>query len=182
MVERRTIHVWLEDTAATRRHSKQQIQSCILSLTRLLPAFSASSSTCVPSRSIVTTGNVLLVQFVSDLSVTLDGFLAHYTSIRPGSYIPTETRTPVRSIPPKPAVKPSAPERPATTTKPPAPRYIPTERPRPVKPTRGRRPETTGQDRRVPVTRPNGKRPGGSEHYSSRHCSRSNRINSREWI
>lgn len=107
---------------------------------------------------------MLLVQFVSDLSVTSDGFLARYTSISPGSQVSTdEAEAGTRSIPSKPAVKPIAPERPATTAQPPAPtvKYVPTERPKPVKPTRGRGQGTTGQDRRVAVTRPNGKRPGG---------------------
>lgn len=116
------------------------------------------------SRPIITSGNVLLVQFVSDLSVTSDGFLARYTSISPGSQVSTdEAEAGTRSIPSKPAVKPTAPERPATTAQPPAPtvKYVPTERPKPVKPTRGRGQGTTGQDRRVAVTRPNGKRPGG---------------------
>lgn len=66
-----------------------------------------------------------------------------------------------RSVPQKPAVKPNAPERPATTAKPPAPtvKYVPTEKPEPVNPARGRGKSTTGQDRRVAV--PNGRRPGG---------------------
>uniref|UniRef100_A0A667ZU71 Procollagen C-endopeptidase enhancer b n=1 Tax=Myripristis murdjan TaxID=586833 RepID=A0A667ZU71_9TELE len=38
---------------------------------------------------IVTNGNELLVQFVSDLSVTSDGFMAHYNSVPRGSQAPT---------------------------------------------------------------------------------------------
>ncbi|KAJ8342122.1 hypothetical protein SKAU_G00320500 [Synaphobranchus kaupii] len=38
---------------------------------------------------IVTNGNELLVQFVSDLSVTSDGFMASYSSIPRGSKVPT---------------------------------------------------------------------------------------------
>uniref|UniRef100_A0A7N8YNL2 Procollagen C-endopeptidase enhancer b n=1 Tax=Mastacembelus armatus TaxID=205130 RepID=A0A7N8YNL2_9TELE len=38
---------------------------------------------------IVTNGNELLVQFVSDLSVTSDGFMAHYSSVPHGSRTPT---------------------------------------------------------------------------------------------
>ncbi|KAJ7996570.1 hypothetical protein DPEC_G00238440 [Dallia pectoralis] len=104
---------------------------------------------------IVTFGNVLLVQFVSDLSVTSDGFMASYTSI------PRESRTPsvdhilsgshTESGPQKPAVKPNLPERPVsstttTTTQPKTtPKYEapsqpqePTARPKPVKPVRTR--------------------------------------------
>ncbi|XP_026229337.1 procollagen C-endopeptidase enhancer a [Anabas testudineus] len=87
---------------------------------------------------IISTGNVLLVQFVSDLSVTSDGFLAHYTSIRRGS---PDSRASTRTIPQKPA-----PERPATTPQPPVPTTKlvpppppePTVRAKPVKPTRSR--------------------------------------------
>uniref|UniRef100_A0A8C3AG04 Procollagen C-endopeptidase enhancer b n=1 Tax=Cyclopterus lumpus TaxID=8103 RepID=A0A8C3AG04_CYCLU len=39
---------------------------------------------------IVTNGNELLVQFVSDLSVTSDGFMAHYTSVPRGSRAATQ--------------------------------------------------------------------------------------------
>uniref|UniRef100_H3CN13 Procollagen C-endopeptidase enhancer b n=1 Tax=Tetraodon nigroviridis TaxID=99883 RepID=H3CN13_TETNG len=40
---------------------------------------------------IVTNGNELLVQFVSDLSITSDGFLAHYSSVPRGTRTPTST-------------------------------------------------------------------------------------------
>lgn len=119
-------------------------------------------SACLLSRPIITSGNVLLVQFVSDLSVTSDGFIAHYTSIPQGSHVSTgNAKAGTRPFSEKPAVKPSAPKPPATTVKPPAPtaKYVPTERPKPVNPTRGRGQGSTGQDRRV-VT-PNGRRPGG---------------------
>lgn len=120
------------------------------------------------SRPFITSGNVMLVQFVSDLSVTFDGFLAHYNSVPRGTEISTDDVGAVtRSTPQKPPVKPAQPRRPAatsTTTQPPSPtvRYEPTQRPRTVQPSRGRGRENTGQDRRVPVTRPNanGKRPG----------------------
>ena len=109
-------------------------------------------------RPIITSGNVLLVQFVSDLSVTSDGFLAHYTSIPRGSQVVTvDSGAGTRSVPPKPAAR-------ATVQPPvPTPKYVPlppAERPKPVKPARGRGQDTTGQGRRVPVARPNGKRPG----------------------
>ena len=129
--------------------------------------FTTSSLTCLLSRPIISSGNVLLVQFVSDLSVTSDGFLARYNSVPRGTTLQTvDSGAGTRSIPSRPAVKPAAPKRPAATAPPPAPtaKYVPpepTQRPKPVKPTRGRGQGTTGQDRRVPVTRPNGKRPGG---------------------
>uniref|UniRef100_A0A4W5LY89 Procollagen C-endopeptidase enhancer b n=1 Tax=Hucho hucho TaxID=62062 RepID=A0A4W5LY89_9TELE len=40
-------------------------------------------------RTIVTNGNELLVQFVSDLSVTSNGFMAHYSSVPRGSRTPS---------------------------------------------------------------------------------------------
>ncbi|XP_041656635.1 procollagen C-endopeptidase enhancer a [Cheilinus undulatus] len=123
---------------------------------------------------IITSGNVLLVQFVSDLSVTSDGFLAFYNSVPQGSEIPTTNAgAGTRSIPLVPAVKPAAPRR-TTTVAPPPP--APTERPRPVKPTRGRGQGTTGQDRRVPVTRPNGKRPVHQNPLCARACRRDGTI------
>ncbi|XP_056140796.1 procollagen C-endopeptidase enhancer a [Lampris incognitus] len=137
---------------------------------------------------IVSNGNVMLVQFVSDLSVTSDGFLASYTSIPRGSRTPTVDHGPgphVESGPSKPAVKPMAPKRPAipsvttqpttTTTKhvpPPAPK--PTGRPKPVKTTRTRNPGTTGQtqDRKV-VTRPTeGRRPVPLNPLCAKACKR----------
>ncbi|XP_040007292.1 procollagen C-endopeptidase enhancer a [Xiphias gladius] len=136
---------------------------------------------------IITSGNVLLVQFVSDLSVTSDGFLAHYTSIPRGSEIITaESGAGTRSIHPKPAVKPAAPERPAATLKPPVPttKYVPSlppklaERYKPVKPVRVRQPDTTSQGRRVPVTRPNGKRPIPQNPLCARACKRDGTIKS----
>ncbi|XP_068187522.1 procollagen C-endopeptidase enhancer a [Antennarius striatus] len=113
---------------------------------------------------IVTTGNVMLVQFVSDLSVTSDGFLARYTSIPHGSYVPPEPA--VERVPPKP--------KPASTAPPPAPttKFVPTVRPKPMKPTRGRGQGATGQDRRVPVTRPNGKRPVPQNPLCAKACKR----------
>jgi len=129
---------------------------------------------------IITSGNVLLVQFVSDLSVISDGFMAHYTSVPPGTQIPVvNSGAGTRYIPSKPAVKPAAPERPAPPAKnvpPPAPE--PTERPKPVKPTRGRGPGTTGQDRRVPVTRPNGKKPIPLNPLCAKACKRDGTIKS----
>ncbi|XP_028452202.1 procollagen C-endopeptidase enhancer a [Perca flavescens] len=131
---------------------------------------------------IITSGNVLLVQFVSDLSVTSDGFLARYTSVPPGSQIPTlDSGAGTRSIPREPAVKPAESKPPAVTTQPPVPtaKYVPpepTEIPKPVKPTRGRGQVTTGQDRRVPITRPNGKRPVPQNPLCAKACKRDGTI------
>ncbi|XP_071316921.1 procollagen C-endopeptidase enhancer a [Trachinotus anak] len=130
---------------------------------------------------IITSGNVLLVQFVSDLSVTSDGFLAHYTSVPRGSQITTvDSGAGTRSIPQKPAVKPAAPEHPATAKPAPTPKYVPppkpTSRPRPVKPTRGHGKDTTGQDRRVAVTRPNGKKPVPQNPLCAKACKRDGTI------
>uniref|UniRef100_A0A3B3Q430 Procollagen C-endopeptidase enhancer a n=1 Tax=Paramormyrops kingsleyae TaxID=1676925 RepID=A0A3B3Q430_9TELE len=84
-------------------------------------------------KSIVTDGNQLLVQFVSDLSVTSDGFMASYSSIPRGSKTPTregdtwpgsgaESIPPkpkpgprVESVPLKPDTKPKQPPRPPIT-------------------------------------------------------------------
>ncbi|KAM7374084.1 hypothetical protein PAMP_006761 [Pampus punctatissimus] len=135
----------------------------------------------------ITSGNVLLVQFVSDLSVTSDGFLAHYTSVPHGTQLPTvNSGAGTRSIPSKPAVKPAAPERPAITAQPPVPtaKYVPppapepTKKPKPVKPARGRGTNTNGQDRRVPVTRPNGKKPAPQNPLCAKACKRSGTIKS----
>lgn len=128
----------------------------------MTPLFNSSSS-FFPSRPIISSGNVLLVQFVSDLSVTSDGFIARYTSVTPGTQVSrADAGAGTRVIPRKPAVKPSLPNLPATTTKPPptTAKYVPTEKPRPVKPNRGRGQGSTGQDRRVPVNGSNGRRPG----------------------
>nr|XP_019940907.1 PREDICTED: procollagen C-endopeptidase enhancer 2-like [Paralichthys olivaceus] len=139
-------------------------------------------------RPIITNGNELLVQFVSDLSVTFDGFLAQYTSVPRGSTIPpVDSGAGTRSIPLKPVVKPAvkpAHERPATTLPPPAPtaKYVPppppepAEKPRPVKPTRGRGQDSTGQDRRVPVPRPDGKRPVPQNPLCAKACKRDGTI------
>ncbi|XP_062240402.1 procollagen C-endopeptidase enhancer b [Platichthys flesus] len=109
---------------------------------------------------IVTNGNELLVQFVSDLSVTSDGFMAFYSSVPRGSrsptaggdfiYGPQTTSTPqkagvrpkktVKPTPkPKPAVKPK-PTKKALVKKPPPlkpaakPAVKPTAKPKPAKP------------------------------------------------
>lgn len=105
---------------------------------------------------VVTNGNELLVHFVSDLSVTAAGFMAHYRSIPKSSRTPTAglervhgprvditptkpTTQPARS---KPKTKPSrptpkAPSRPPKPVPPrptPKPRSKPTPKPKPVRP------------------------------------------------
>ncbi|XP_041864946.1 procollagen C-endopeptidase enhancer a isoform X2 [Melanotaenia boesemani] len=94
---------------------------------------------------IISNGNVLLIQFVSDLSVPSDGFLAHYTTIPHGSQAPT-IDSDRRSIFSESSAKPAEPKHPSVTAPPPIPttKHVPppalnpTERPKPVKPTRGR--------------------------------------------
>ncbi|XP_064209123.1 procollagen C-endopeptidase enhancer a [Anguilla rostrata] len=86
---------------------------------------------------IVTNGNELLVQFVSDLSVTSDGFMASYSSIPRGSREPTVegaagTGPNMDSAPPKPSIKPPAPARLAPFT--PKPTSPPQPEPTPPKP------------------------------------------------
>nr|XP_020466972.1 procollagen C-endopeptidase enhancer 2-like isoform X2 [Monopterus albus] len=106
---------------------------------------------------IVTNGNELLVQFISDLSVTSDGFMAYYSSVSRGSRTPTAGgdfiyRPQPTSTPQKPAVKPSKPTKlrpsfqPKPTKKPvvkkpplrkPTAKSVlkPTAKPKPAKPT-----------------------------------------------
>ncbi|KAJ0061807.1 hypothetical protein NL108_012464, partial [Boleophthalmus pectinirostris] len=125
---------------------------------------------------IVTSGNVLLVQFVSDLSVTSDGFLAQYTSFPQGSSIPSRESHYTRTVPSVPVVKPYAPKKPATTTQPPTTtKYVPppppaTTPPKPVKPTRGRGSESG------PVTRQNGRKPGSQNPLCAKTCKRDGTI------
>ncbi|KAG7223353.1 hypothetical protein INR49_015709 [Caranx melampygus] len=126
---------------------------------------------------IISSGNVLLVQFVSDLSVTSDGFLAQYMSVPKGSQItPVDSGHATRSTPRRPSVVPVAPKRPVAVQPTPVPPPEPTGRPRPVKPTRGRGQDNLGQDRRVPVTRPNGKRPVPQNPLCAKACKRDGTI------
>ncbi|KAK5618684.1 hypothetical protein CRENBAI_013991 [Crenichthys baileyi] len=79
---------------------------------------------------IVTNGNELLVQFVSDLSVTSDGFMAHYSSV------PRESRTPTAGGDfihrPQPTSRPQKPTKPRKPIKPtPKPTTKPALRPTP---------------------------------------------------
>ncbi|KAG9263173.1 procollagen C-endopeptidase enhancer 2-like [Astyanax mexicanus] len=126
----------------------------------------------VAPETIITNSNVLLVQFVSDLSVTSDGFMASYSSIPRGSQSPTagssQPGSRVHSGPTKPRPEPAKPQKPITTTttappttttttttttpKPP-PKRIPGKPVRPVRPP-VRKPES-GQTKPVrPATNP----------------------------
>ncbi|CAL9685809.1 unnamed protein product [Knipowitschia caucasica] len=117
---------------------------------------------------IVTSGNVLLVQFVSDSSVTSDGFLVQYTSFPQGSSVPSHPNT--RTIPLVPIIKPYIPTESVTTTKAPVPPPLPTFTPKPVKPTRGRGSAS------APVTRPNGRKPGPQNPLCAKACKRDGNI------
>lgn len=111
-------------------------------------------------RTIVTNGNELLVQFVSDLSITSDGFMAHYSSVARGSQTPTATKDiiygpqttsmpqrtnkPIKPTPkPRPGLKPKPTPKPAKKPlvkiplKPPPRKPVakPTAKPKPAKPT-----------------------------------------------
>uniref|UniRef100_A0A4W5LW31 Procollagen C-endopeptidase enhancer b n=1 Tax=Hucho hucho TaxID=62062 RepID=A0A4W5LW31_9TELE len=99
-------------------------------------------------RTIVTNGNELLVQFVSDLSVTSNGFMAHYSSVPRGSRTPSAggdtiqrprvastTQKPIFKIPVKPTPRKPTPKH-GTKAKPtPKPsikvKSKPTPKPRP---------------------------------------------------
>uniref|UniRef100_A0A8C1CEJ9 Procollagen C-endopeptidase enhancer b n=1 Tax=Cyprinus carpio carpio TaxID=630221 RepID=A0A8C1CEJ9_CYPCA len=93
----------------------------------------------------VTNGNELLVHFVSDLSVTAAGFMAHYRSVPRGSRTATATldtvhgpRVDTSSTKPitpsaRPKPTPKAPSRPSSRPTP-KPRSKPTPKPKPVKP------------------------------------------------
>ncbi|XP_075968528.1 procollagen C-endopeptidase enhancer b [Anarhichas minor] len=80
---------------------------------------------------IVTNGNELLVQFVSDLSVTSDGFMAYYSSVPRGSQAPTAGGDFIygpqtTSMPERTVVRPS---RPTNPTPKPRPGPKPTQKP-----------------------------------------------------
>ncbi|KAK9524779.1 hypothetical protein VZT92_017147 [Zoarces viviparus] len=84
---------------------------------------------------IVTNGNELLVQFVSDLSVTSDGFMAHYTSVPRGSRVPTAGGDFIygpqtTSMPERTVVRPSRPTNPTPKPRPgPKPTTKPAKKP-----------------------------------------------------
>ncbi|MEQ2207305.1 hypothetical protein XENOCAPTIV_010268, partial [Xenoophorus captivus] len=79
---------------------------------------------------IVTNGNELLVQFVSDLSVTSDGFMAHYSSVTRESRTPTAGGDFIHR--PQPTSRPQKPTKPRKPIKPtPKPTTKPALRPTP---------------------------------------------------
>ncbi|TRY56809.1 hypothetical protein DNTS_004084 [Danionella cerebrum] len=98
---------------------------------------------------VVTNGNELLVHFVSDLSVTASGFMAHYRSVPRGSRTPTGSLDRVygprlHTLPSKPTTaakkykpKPKAgsPTKPPKQKPTPKPKSKPTSKPKTVKPT-----------------------------------------------
>uniref|UniRef100_H3CZL7 Procollagen C-endopeptidase enhancer a n=1 Tax=Tetraodon nigroviridis TaxID=99883 RepID=H3CZL7_TETNG len=96
---------------------------------------------------VISSGNVMLVQFVSDLSVTSDGFFAYYTSFRHGTEASTSDREAgSRPVPSTPEVSPSKPVSRPAPAKPPSPPEIV----KPDKPTRNwGQPVNSGQGRRV---------------------------------
>lgn len=111
-------------------------------------------------QNIVTNSNVLLVQFVSDLSVTSDGFMASYTSIPRGLHSPSAggdvvSGPRVSSTPTKPKIVPAKPVvtteaiTTTTTTTTEAPEQ-PKPRPKPVRPIKPVKP---------PVRKPEPERP-----------------------
>ncbi|XP_059359896.1 procollagen C-endopeptidase enhancer 1-like [Carassius carassius] len=87
---------------------------------------------------VVTNGNELLVHFVSDLSVTAAGFMAHYRSVPHGSRTATATLDTlhgprVNTSPSKPTT-PSARPKPTPSRPTPKPRSKPTSKPKTVSP------------------------------------------------
>ncbi|CAL1590888.1 unnamed protein product [Knipowitschia caucasica] len=115
---------------------------------------------------IVTNGNELLVQFVSDLSVTSDGFMALYNSVPRGSRRPTaggdfifHTTT---SSTPKPTSKPLKPVEASRPTPKPKPGLKPTTKPLKPKVTIPLKPpprKPTPKPRQKPTTAPKRARP-----------------------
>ncbi|XP_051573306.1 procollagen C-endopeptidase enhancer 2-like [Myxocyprinus asiaticus] len=121
---------------------------------------------------VVTNGNELLVHFVSDLSVTAAGFMAHYNSIPRGTRTPTSgleavsrprvKTTPTKSITPparpKPKIKPTvrprstpkSPIRPVPPRPTPKPRSKPMPKPKPVRPIPPAKPTTRSNNRVTP--------------------------------
>nr|XP_055067070.1 procollagen C-endopeptidase enhancer b [Misgurnus anguillicaudatus] len=98
---------------------------------------------------VVTNGNELLVHFVSDLSVTAAGFMAHYKSIPRGSRTPTSGLDTVSS----PRVDSSS----TNSNTPPArpkPKVKPTVKPKPKAPLGPRKPKPTPKPRSKPTPKP----------------------------
>ncbi|XP_008300318.1 procollagen C-endopeptidase enhancer 2-like isoform X2 [Stegastes partitus] len=127
-----------------------------------------------PPGTIVTNGNELLVQFVSDLSVTSDGFMAYYSSVPRGSRRPTAGgdfifRPQTTSLPQKPTARPNKPTKPTAKPSPkpiPKPTLKPTAKPtakptvKPTaKPTVKPRPGLVVKATPKPIKRPSGRTP-----------------------
>uniref|UniRef100_A0A8C6UIV1 Procollagen C-endopeptidase enhancer b n=1 Tax=Neogobius melanostomus TaxID=47308 RepID=A0A8C6UIV1_9GOBI len=105
---------------------------------------------------IITNGNELLVQFVSDLSVTADGFMALYNSVPRGSRRPTAGGT-TSSAPPPPPPTPlpnppsmTLPLKPPPRKPTPKPGVKPTAKPKPTRPS----PPVVKKPLRKPVVKP----------------------------
>ncbi|XP_061664567.1 procollagen C-endopeptidase enhancer 2-like [Syngnathoides biaculeatus] len=125
---------------------------------------------------VVTNGNQLLVQFVSDLSVTSDGFMAHYNSVPRGSRTPTAGgdfihRSETPSATRKPVVKPNKPikatAKPVKTTPKPKTSVQPKATPKPAKKPVGKLPikppprkPTSKPSAKPKMTKPTPKVPG----------------------
>ncbi|CAL8362870.1 unnamed protein product [Lota lota] len=118
---------------------------------------------------LVSNGNVLLVQFVSDLSVTSDGFMASYTAIPRGSTIASAPRLD------RPVTITTTTRPPTTTTRPPTTTTTTTTmKPKLQQPTRTRVRVTPGQNG---ATRPgNGKRPVFGNPLCAKACKREGTI------
>ncbi|XP_069025958.1 procollagen C-endopeptidase enhancer b [Embiotoca jacksoni] len=107
---------------------------------------------------VVTNGNELLVQFVSDLSVTSDGFMAHYSSVPRGSRTPTAGgdfiyNPQTTSMPRKTTVRPTKPPKPTPKPKP-RPGLLPKPTPKPAKKPFGRPPLVKKPILRKPTPKP----------------------------
>ncbi|CAL8281975.1 unnamed protein product [Arctogadus glacialis] len=115
---------------------------------------------------LVSNGNVLLVQFVSDLSVTSDGFLASYTAVPHGTAVVSAPRLD------RPVTRTTTTTRaPTTTTRAPTTTTT-TVKPRVVKPPRTRTRVTPGG-----APRPgNGKRPAMGNPLCAKACKRAGTI------
>ncbi|XP_030217137.1 procollagen C-endopeptidase enhancer a [Gadus morhua] len=108
---------------------------------------------------LVSNGNVLLVQFVSDLSVTSDGFLASYTAVPHGTAVDSAPRLD------RPVTRTTTTRAPTTTT---------TVKPRGPKPPRTRTRVTPGL---IGAPRPgNGKRPVMGNPLCAKACKRDGTI------
>uniref|UniRef100_W5LGV4 Procollagen C-endopeptidase enhancer b n=1 Tax=Astyanax mexicanus TaxID=7994 RepID=W5LGV4_ASTMX len=106
---------------------------------------------------VVTNGNELLVQFVSDLSVTASGFSARYTSVPRGSRTPTTVldTVPGARVDPLPVIPSTrAPAKPTTKPKTtPKPRFVVKPKATPKPPSRPPKPKPPRPTPRKPAVR-----------------------------